>query len=149
MTISSRFYIQSIAEELLFRGCVFDNLLGSFTLTKSCFIQAIIFSFVHLLNGSASVILFLTLIFFGLLMVLFRIIVNNLFLSSGFHFVWNCLPSLLLGINVSGIEIPFSIFKLRISGHEFYTGGDFGIEGSLIVLLIFIFLTVSIYTRYR
>ena len=81
------FIIQSIAEELLFRGCVFDNLLGCFTLTESCFIQAIIFSFVHLLNGNASVISFLTLIFFGLLMVLFRIIVNNLFFSTGFHFV--------------------------------------------------------------
>ena len=141
------FFVQSYSEEFLFRGQIFGILLKSFNLYIRSGIQALAFTIVHSLNGGFTIISFFTLFFFGILMSLFRVFTKNLSLGSGFHFIWNSLPCIALGMNVSGIKIPCGFFCTDVTGRDLYTGGVFGIEGSILVLCVFFILTVALLKR--
>lgn len=64
--------------------------------------------------------------------------------SSGFHFIWNSVPCIALGMNVSGVKVPFSLLSTNLTGQDLYTGSVFGIEGSILVLCVVFILTVAL-----
>ena len=70
----------------------------------------------------------------------------------GMHFIWNFLQGFFLGLPVSGLIIPASIFTAHVRGPIRLTGGDYGPEGGLLamgaILIVTVYLsfTKSIYT---
>ena len=141
------FVVQSYAEEFLFRGRILAILSKNFNWYISSGIQAFTFTFVHSLNGGFTIISFFTLFFFGILMSLFSVFTKSLSFSSGFHFIWNSIPCIALGMNVSGVKVPFSLLSTNLTGQDLYTGGVFGIEGSILVLCVVFILTVALLQR--
>lgn len=138
------FVVQSYSEEFLFRGQILEILSKNYNWYISSGIQAFAFTFVHSLNGGVTIISFFTLFFFGILMSLFSVFTKSLSFSSGFHFIWNSVPCIALGMNVSGIKIPLSILSTNVTGQDLYTGGVFGFEGSILVLCVVFILTVAL-----
>ena len=59
---------------------------------------------------------------------------QNIWAPFAMHAIWNFLQSTVLGFAVSGME-TYRVLQLEISGPEWLTGGDFGIEGSLLSVL--------------
>ena len=41
-----------------------------------------------------------------------------------------------LGIQVSGMSLPYPIWRTRLESPKLWTGGDFGLEGGLYCLII-------------
>lgn len=138
------FVIQSFTEELLFRDYIYHILSLTFNPFLSCLLQAVIFVLIHTLNNGFSSVPFFNLLLFGLLTEVMFLKSNNVFMSSGFHLIWNALPSLLFGLNISGISTVYSYLDLKLIGNSFYTGGNFGIEGSIIILFLVIVTTIFI-----
>ena len=128
------FVVQSYAEEFLFRGRILAILSKNFNWYISSGIQAFTF----------TIISFFTLFFFGILMSLFSVFTKSLSFSSGFHFIWNSVPCIALGMNVSGVKVPFSLLSTNLTGQDLYTGSVFGIEGSILVLCVVFILTVAL-----
>jgi hypothetical protein len=68
------------------------------------------------------------------------------------HFIWNFLLGFFLGLPVSGLTIPASIFTSHVLGPVRLTGGDYGPEGGLLatgailVVTVYLSFTKSIYT---
>jgi membrane protease YdiL (CAAX protease family) len=60
---------------------------------------------------------------------------GNLWLPIAIHFAWNFLLGPGLGLTVSGQEIGNAWQAFRVQGPALFTGGDFGVEGGLIVTL--------------
>jgi membrane protease YdiL (CAAX protease family) len=63
---------------------------------------------------------------------------HSLWLSIGFHIGWNFSLISLLGTPMSGNLSSYSLYQLSISGSDVWTGGEFGIESSVITIVTYL-----------
>jgi len=61
---------------------------------------------------------------------------HSLWLPIGFHAGWNFALAPLLGATMSGRARGFGLFRTVLSGPELLTGGEFGVEASVVALAI-------------
>lgn len=125
-------FTAAIFEEILMRGIIFritEEKLGS---NFALFISAILFGAMHLGNPNSSLIAAIGLaIQAGLLLASAYIYSRNLWFPIAVHFAWNFTQSALFGANVSGTTMAKTLITSKIEGAEWYTGGQFGPEGSV------------------
>ncbi|MFL0671423.1 MAG: CPBP family intramembrane glutamic endopeptidase [Erythrobacter sp.] len=132
MALSSGFL-----EELLFRGALYrivEEWLGSWA---SVLISSVVFGFVHLANPSATLTgaIFIS-IEAGLLLAATYMLTRRLWLGIGFHISWNYTQSAVFGGIVSGGVFEPGLLKTVITGPDLITGGNFGLEASLIPCML-------------
>lgn len=134
------FIIQGITEEIIFRAYIQNNIMQYKSKKTTIIIQALIFSFVHILNLGISFIaiinLFLMGIFFGLIYDIYK----NIWFVGILHASWNFILGIVLGFKISGVELPEKILNTRIISNSLFSGGRFGIESSIFTTIIFILL---------
>lgn len=125
-------FTSAIFEEILMRGIVFritEEKLGSY---YALFISAILFGAMHLGNPNSSLTAAIGLaIQAGLLLASAYIYSRNLWFPIAIHFAWNFTQSAIFGANVSGKTISKTLITSKIEGAEWFTGGQFGPEGSI------------------
>jgi membrane protease YdiL (CAAX protease family) len=122
----------AIIEETLFRGIIFripEEKLGSYI---SLLISALIFGALHISNPNSSLSAGIGLaIQAGLLLGAAYIYSRNLWFPIAIHFAWNFTQSAIFGANVSGNAISKTLVISKIEGADWFTGGQFGPEGSI------------------
>ncbi|MDQ5910073.1 MAG: protease family protein [Pseudomonadota bacterium] len=126
-----------VFEELLHRGTLFrivEESLGSWI---ALLFSALFFGFRHLSNADGNIVGVLAItIEAGLLLAAAYMLTRRLWLSIGFHIAWNFTQSGIFSGSVSGgFEKP-GLFKAIIEGPELLTGGKFGMEATIVALLI-------------
>jgi hypothetical protein len=146
----------AFSEELVFRGYILGNLLDFFDTTGNLpaanatglstpakslsastnqwialAISALLFAAFHFTNPGIHTLAFFNLFLAGLLLGVNYIYTRNLWFSFLFHLSWNFFQGPLLGFKVSGLTLP-SILIAEPKGDLFVTGGDFGLEGSIL-----------------
>jgi hypothetical protein len=67
---------------------------------------------------------------------------RSLWLPIGFHFGWNLCLQLFFGTTISGQGAEFGLFRTELSGPAPLTGGQFGIESSVITYILYIVVAV-------
>lgn len=132
MALSSGFL-----EELLFRGALFrivEEWLGSWA---SVIISSAVFGLVHLMNPAATMTgaIFIS-IEAGVLLAAAYMLTRRLWLGIGFHISWNYTQSAVFSGIVSGGVAEPGLFKTVVTGPEILTGGNFGLEASLVACLV-------------
>lgn len=146
------FIAVAIAEELLFRGFIFQRLIESFGQWPAQLIIAGMFLLTHINNPGmagnikliASVNIFVASVLFSLAFIKTR----SLAMPIGIHFMANWVQGTLLGFGVSGND-EAGILKPQFSqANDWLTGGTFGLEASLPGLIILLAITVSFYIWY-
>jgi uncharacterized protein len=125
-----------VFEELLHRGTIFRNveaMLGSWIALLA---SALFFGFRHLGNADGNMLGALAItIEAGLLLAALYLLTRRLWLCIGFHMAWNFTQAGIFSGTVSGgFEQP-GLFKAIIEGPQLLTGGNFGMEASIIALL--------------
>ena len=120
-------------EELVFRGYILQNLVEGSGLGWALIISSILFGGLHLINPNASAFTLASITGAGLLMAYGWIATGRLWLPIGLHIAWNFFQGAVFGLPVSGIEIG-GLLYVRDLGPAWFTGGEFGPEGGLIVL---------------
>jgi len=122
----------AIIEEVLIRGIIFripEEKLGSYI---SLLISALIFGALHMGNPNSSLSTGIGLaIQAGLLLGAAYIYSRNLWFPIAIHFAWNFTQSAIFGANVSGSATSKTLITSKIEGAEWFTGGQFGPEGSI------------------
>ena len=122
----------AIIEEVLIRGIIFripEEKLGSYI---SLLISALIFGALHMGNPNSSFSAGIGLaIQAGLLLGAAYIYSRNLWFPIAIHFAWNFTQSAIFGANVSGNVTSKTLITSKIEGAEWFTGGQFGPEGSI------------------
>jgi membrane protease YdiL (CAAX protease family) len=122
----------AFSEELVFRGYILGNLLDSIrNKWIALAISAVLFAAFHLSNPGMNTLAFANLFLAGLLLGINYIYTRNLWFSFLFHLSWNFFQGPFLGFRVSGLNLS-SLFQLETRGDLLLTGGDFGLEGSII-----------------
>lgn len=125
-------FTSAIVEEILIRGIIFritEEKLGSYF---ALLISAILFGAMHLGNPNSSLTVAIGLaIQAGLLLAAAYIYSRNLWFPIAIHFAWNFTQSAIYGANVSGTTMAKTLITSKIEGAEWFTGGQFGPEGSI------------------
>lgn len=126
----------AFSEELVFRGYILGNLLESFSNKWIALaISSILFAAYHSFSPGIHTLAFANLFLAGMLLGINYIFTKNLWFSFLLHLGWNFFEGPVLGFRVSGIVFP-SLLQAEPKGDLFITGGDFGLEGSMLNTLI-------------
>ena len=121
----------AIAEELVFRGYILNNLMDSMNKWLALLVSALLFAILHADNPGAQPIALLNVLLAGLLTGIGYLYTRSLWFPVLWHFSWNLFEGPVVGFKVSGLPMN-SIFVMETGGNQLITGGDFGFEASLI-----------------
>lgn len=124
----------AVAEDLLFRGVLFQRLIAGIGLWPAQIVIGLFFVLTHMGNPGmegatriwAGVNIFAASILFGLAYVRTR----SLALPIGLHFMANVAQGIVLGFGVSGTAEPSVLSPIGAADMDWLTGGAFGLEAS-------------------
>lgn len=123
-------------EELLVRGILLRLLEEGLGSLFALVFTAFLFGFMHSANDGANAFSSVAVGIEGGLMVgLVWMATRRLWMVIGLHFAWNYTQSALFGLNVSGVEAK-GLLAGSLTGPELLTGGQFGLENTIVALLI-------------
>ncbi|MEV7789448.1 CPBP family intramembrane glutamic endopeptidase [Streptomyces sp. NPDC088106] len=136
----------AVTEELLFRGLALQALEKLWGSRAAIVITSLFFGVAHLgapgANAWSGVAIALEA---GVLLGAAFLWRRNIWFVVGLHFAWN-LTQQLLGIPVSG-HAPEGLFTVDVNGSAFLTGGDFGLEASIMPVLMGVAIAVPMLVR--
>ncbi len=126
-----------IFEELLFRGVLFRSVETWFGSWAALVVSSLVFGLTHLINphGTLEGALFIA-VEAGILLAAAFMLTRRLWLSMGFHVAWNYTQSAIFSGIVSGNEASQGLVRSTIRGPDLLTGGSFGVESSVLALLL-------------
>ncbi len=140
-----RFMIPAIAmalsagvfEELLFRGVLYRSIETWFGSWAALVVSSLVFGLTHLMNpqGTLEGALFIA-VEAGILLAGALMLTGRLWMSMGFHVAWNYTQSAIFSSIVSGNDAAQGLIRSTIKGPDFLTGGDFGVESSVLALVL-------------
>lgn len=144
--------IAATLEEVTYRCLLFGVLERAWGTTIALAIQSVVFALVHLENvergGAMDVaVMLVSVTMLGVLWASMFVLARNLWMIAANHAAWN-FTILLSGVPLSGIEDWRDIVPLEThyAGPDWLTGGIFGPESSLIVIM-FVTIAVVLLTR--
>jgi len=140
----------SILEESVFRGMVVREFALRWGWPVAALLGGLFFAAIHLIGifpiltpqligtilvaGTAASALFTAL----------YVRSHSLWFPIGFHAGWNFALAALLGATMSGRARGFGLFRTELSGPELLTGGEFGVEASVVALAMTIVIVVCV-----
>ena len=127
----------SIFEELLFRGVLFGSVEKWFGSWVALVVSATVFGLTHLINpqGTIEGALFIA-VEAGTLLAAAYMLTRRLWMSIGFHMAWNYTQSAIFSSIVSGNDAAQGLIRSTVNGPDYLTGGNFGVESSVLALLL-------------
>lgn len=126
------FFSVAALEELLFRAILFRLLERSLGTVIALVLSSVLFSAVHLLNPHADLLSTVQLLVLGLLFIAAFLYTRRLWLCVGLHWGWNFAQGGFFSSPVSGQKAD-GILQSVMTGPAWLTGGEFGIEASVLV----------------
>ncbi|MFF3418505.1 CPBP family intramembrane glutamic endopeptidase [Streptomyces sp. NPDC002698] len=131
----------AVTEELLFRGLALQALEQLWGSRAAVAITGLFFGVAHLgapgANGWSAVAIALEA---GVMLGAAFLWRRNIWFVAGLHFAWNTAEQL-LGIPVSG-HTPEGLSTVDVHGSALLTGGGFGLEASIVPVVISVLITV-------
>lgn len=126
-----------IVEEMIFRGLIMGIIRKNYSIKLAVIIPSVLFGLAHLANGKLDFISAIQLIVAGTAVgIMFSLIMmnnNNFWNNALVHAIWNMSTLGLMHIGTENDNSAVFNFVLK-SGNRLITGGDFGIESSVIAI---------------
>ena len=141
------YIIVAITEEVLFRGYILRNFMGSFNNYMALVVSSILFALAHGFNPNMDWFSYLNLFLAGILLGATYVYTKNLWFPIALHFSWNFFQTL-FGFNVSGQDF-YSLIEFKIIDKNMINGGDFGFEGSIFSIVAHVLLITAIFLYYE
>ncbi len=133
----------AIIEDLFHRGLilrVLENWLG----TNIAIVIAMLVELQHISNPNFKIFDLLLYLIWGFTMAMLFIYTKRVWLPYFFHIGWN-FSQPFYGSNLTGANDFGNIIQSKFNGPELLTGGEFGIEGSIITLSFLLFIGIVLY----
>ena len=138
----------AMLEEIIFRGLLFKTLESLKGTIFAVIVSAIVFQLPHFMNPHEAFLPALLGFLFGILHALIYAYTKNLWLPFAFHMGWN-IAQPFFGSTLSGINGFQNLFLAEIEGPQLLTGSKFGVEDSLLTMLILTILSLFFYSGLR
>lgn len=131
------FVFQGFMEEFLLRGLIMTQVAVRFGVIVGVLANSLLFALGHLGNSDASLISVVSTFLIGLVFSLQFYYHDNIWLVSGFHSGWNFILGPILGISVSGFQLPTSLLATRTDmAMTALNGGGYGFEAGYPVIVL-------------
>lgn len=129
--------VSGTIEETLFRGVLLRQLEKLIGTPGALVITSALFGLGHIVNpGATWFSSFAIALEAGILLGAAYLYTRRLWLAVGIHAAWNFTQGWVFSIPVSGGDTPLGLLITRRVGPDWLTGGDFGLEASVIALLV-------------
>lgn len=128
-------------EEMVFRGYPFQRLIDSIGAIGAIAVLSALFGLMHLGNPNRTWVSTVNTMLVGIPFSVAYLRTRMLWLPIGMHFSWNFVQAFILGLPVSGVQVPVSVLKSEAVGSELLTGGKYGPEAGLLATGIIILTT--------
>lgn len=132
--------LQGMSEEVICRGYFMTTILRNYNPVWAVVVNSVFFGLMHGFNNGFSLVAFVNLTLYAVMISLYVLRTNSLFGACAIHSVWNFVQGNFYGLPVSGIDTGGTIFSVSlVENANLANGGDFGLEASLpcaIVMLI-------------
>jgi uncharacterized protein len=132
-------------EEVAFRGYPFQALIKAIGPWGASLALALLFGGIHLSNPNASAFGFLNTALVSILLSIAYLRTGYLWMPIGIHVAWNLVLGTVFGLPVSGVNIFAVIVKGKAEGSPLVTGGDYGIEASLVCAIVILLGIAAVY----
>ncbi|MSV35377.1 MAG: CPBP family intramembrane metalloprotease [Bryobacterales bacterium] len=134
----------AVGEELLFHGYGFQALARNLGAFATVLPVGVLFGWAHTGNPGVTGLAIFNTIGWGVLLGCAFLRTQALWLPIGLHFGWNAAMPF-LGVNLSGFTMGMTGYRLRWSVGGLWSGGAYGLEGSLFTTLTVAALFVLLY----
>ncbi|MDO4188690.1 MAG: type II CAAX endopeptidase family protein [Lachnospiraceae bacterium] len=139
--------IQSSAEELVARVFIYQRLRKDFPKWPVIAIlgNGLFFLLIHVGNPGVT---FISLLLMMIVSIMYSLVVyyfDSIWVPIVAHTTWNFTQNIILGLPNSGIVFPISMFKLDASRNNLAFDSTFGIEGSMLAIVLNIVICVGLY----
>jgi len=132
-------FVSAFVQELIFRAAIYritEEWLGT---RWAVAISAILFGVIHLSNSGATIFSAVAVALqAGILLAAAYALTHRLWMALGIHMAWDFANDGIFGVGVAGQsgESIKGLLQANLSGPELFTGGAFGVEASVIALVI-------------
>ncbi|MGO3017675.1 MAG: CPBP family intramembrane glutamic endopeptidase [Anaerococcus sp.] len=138
--------IQGFSEELICRSLFMNGFTAFGSVKSAILLNSLIFSLIHIGNNSVNIIALINLFLSGITYSLIFYLKDSIWTVAAAHSFWNMIQGNIFGISVSGFAIAkSSIFSTDFLGSNLITGGEFGIEASLLCTLAELLVIIFVY----
>ena len=128
--------VPGVMEETLFRGIMFRHLEDFGGTWFALALTSALFGAAHFFNPNATTFSsFAIAVEAGIMLGGAYMLTRSLWLSIGIHAAWNFTQGEIYDVPVSGID-QHGLVQAKLSGPELLSGGTFGLEASVIALVI-------------
>ena len=143
--------LQSTSEELWFRGFMYERILIRHPLWVAVLVNGVFFGMIHLLNSGVTFLAILNIAICGIGFSILRWYTKSIWLVIGFHTMWNFTQSFIFGLPNSGIVSGISLFhpESRNAERNLIYDPHFGVEGAIILTIIFALIITAVLLRAR
>lgn len=128
------FFFVALVEEFIFRVFTINLISEKYGNIAALVVSSLLFTLVHNTNPGYDLIPFFSILLGGVLLGILYLKSRQLWLPLGFHLTWNFFQGNIYGFEVSGLQTQ-SLLQITKQDYPLLTGGDFGMEGSLLGLL--------------
>ena len=130
-------FIQASIEEVETRGFVFGKMKdGGVPVKWAIVVSSFFFAYLHATNPGFGFLPLLSIFIVGIQYVLIYHYFGNLWITFAAHAMWNFTQDFIFGLPDSGKPAAVSIFNTTVSSSSFFYDKDFGIEGSMMAILV-------------
>lgn len=132
------YVIQGSAEEIYIRGWLLPVVTAKTNVYIGLAVSSLFFGVIHLGNNGANTLSTLSTVLFALLVGVYALKKGNIWGVCGIHIAWNFIQGNIYGLSVSGFTSEASLTYFKTSGPVWLSGGDYGIEGSLVTVIVYV-----------
>ena len=141
-------FIQSSAEELVCRCYYYQRLMKSYRNPLVAIgVSSAFFAALHLANDGVGVLPIIDIAATGVLFCMIVYYLDSFWCACAVHCAWNYTQNIIFGLPNSGTMVPYSIMTMDTSSAKssFFYNTGFGVEGSVMSILVQIAACVLIY----
>ncbi len=145
------FICVAVSEEIFSRGYMQGLLRYHYGGMIAMIVSSAVFALMHGMNDAVFSTPFpiINLFLAGFLMALARELTGGLWWPIGLHLTWNYVQGHIYGFKVSGTVTEGTLLQAEPAGPVWLSGGDFGIEGSLLSVIMLVAGCAGVYFLYR
>jgi hypothetical protein len=125
-----------LTEEMIFRGIVFGIAERSMGSRWAIVFSALVFGLAHLPNDGISLVSVAALLAYGVMQAAIYVRTRRLWLCIANHVAWNYCVGQVFSTTVSGHGAEIGLLRGQLSGSSLLTGGVYGVEGSVVTLVL-------------
>lgn len=140
-------FVQSGAEEFIARIFIYQRLRKNFPKWPiiAIFGNGLFFVAIHLTNPGVSFTAVLTIFIAAFMYSLIVYYFDSIWVPIIAHTTWNFTQNIVLGLPNSGFVSPVSVFKLDAGANNFAFDSTFGVEGSILAIILNAIVCVGLY----